>query len=58
MPKFLERVLHILLLGDPRRELDLRLTVISIRAGGVNGCEIPELLLVAVGARHLDCLVL
>ena len=58
MPMFLERRLRILLLGDPRRELDLRLAVISIRAGGVIGSEIPELLLVAVGLRHLDRLVL
>ena len=50
---FLEGRLRILLLGDPRRELDLRLTMISIRAGGVIGSEISELLLVAVGPRHL-----
>jgi hypothetical protein len=58
MPMFLEKGLRILRLGDPRRELDLRLAVISIRAGGVIGSEIPELLLVAVGPGHLDCLVL
>ena len=57
MPMFLERGLRILLLGDSRRELDLRLAVISIRAGGIIGSEIPELLLVAVGPRHLDRLV-
>ena len=53
----LEKGLNILLLGDPRRELDLRLTVISIGAAGIVGKEVPELLGVAVGPRHLVCLV-